>query len=87
MLKDLLVEVANADYLSKLSLAKKLNQPVELVEDGLNQLVRLGYLKEDGGIQSCELPCGKCPYASMCHTTPIKTMVLTEKGQALVVGH
>jgi hypothetical protein len=87
VLKDLLAEVAKADYLSKLSLAQKLEQPVGLIEDGLEQLVRLGYLKEDGGLQNCELPCGKCPYASMCQTTPIKMMALTKKGFNLLADH
>lgn len=84
MLKDLLVEVNKADYLSKALLARNLGQPVALIEDGLTQLVRLGYLHEDEGLQNCDLPCGKCPYASMCNKTPVKTMAITEKGHKLL---
>ncbi len=87
MLKDLLAEVAQADYLSKSNLARKLEQPLGLIEDGLEQLVRLGYLKMDEGPQNCELPCGKCPYASVCKTTPPKTMILTEQGQKLLAEY
>lgn len=84
MLKDLLLEVSTANYLSKMHLAEKLNQPVGLIEDGLEQLVRLGYLREDNSEQDCVLPCGKCPYASMCRTTPIKTVAVTDKGRELL---
>lgn len=87
MLKELLLEISNANYLSKLGLAEKLNLPVGLVEDGLEQLVRLGYLQEDGDVQDCGLPCGKCPYASMCRTTPLKTVSLTDKGKDLLAEH
>lgn len=81
MLKELLYEVNQADYISKAVMARKLDQPVALIEDGLAQLVRLGYLQEDQGLQACDLPCGGCPYASMCNKNPISTMSITEKGQ------
>lgn len=81
MLKELLIEVNQANYISKALMAKKLGQPVTLIEDGFAQLVRLGYLQEDRGLQNCELPCGGCPYASMCNKNPISTMSITKKGQ------
>lgn len=81
MLKELLVEIERSDYISKHLLASKLEQPLNLIEDGFERLIRLGYLKEDEGLANCDLPCGKCPYASMCNSTPIKTVNLTEKGQ------
>lgn len=84
MLKELLVEIDRADYISKHLLASKLKQPVGLIDDGLKRLVHLGYLKEDEGLSNCDLPCGKCPYASMCNTNPIKTVNLTKKGQNYV---
>lgn len=84
MLKELLLEIEKADYISKPILASKLKQPVTLIEDGFDQLVRLGYLKEDEGLQNCDLPCGKCPYSSMCNKNPVKSMAITEKGHKLL---
>lgn len=81
MLKELLLEIREADYISKAALATKLGQPMSLVEDAFERLVHLGYLREEQGLQDCDLPCGKCPYASLCTQNPIKTMSLTEKGQ------
>ena len=84
MLKELLMEISGADYVSKAAMAGKLGQPVSLIEDGLIQLVRMGYLSEDQGLQSCDLPCGRCPYASMCNKVPLKTLAITEKGQKVL---
>ncbi|HHU60532.1 MAG: hypothetical protein QM401_01175 [Bacillota bacterium] len=81
MLKELLVEIGRADYISKYMLASKMNQPLGLIEDVFTQLIRLGFLEEDEGLSTCDLPCGRCPYASMCNTNPIKTINLTKKGQ------
>lgn len=81
MLKELLLEIGNCDYLSKSALASKLKKPVSLIEDGIRQLVCLGYLAEDKGLQNCDLPCGKCPYASMCNQNPLQTMTITKKGK------
>lgn len=81
MLKELLLEIEKSDYISKALLASKLDQPVSLIEDAFSQLVRLGYLLEDQGLQDCDLPCGKCPYTSMCNKNPITTMRITSKGR------
>ena len=84
MLRKLLVAVSDSDYLSKAKLANKLGQPVSLIESGLNQLVRMGYLAEEQELQSCELLCGICPYASMCNQNPVQTMIITKKGEQLL---
>ena len=84
MLKQLLLEIYNADYVSKLNLAVKLDRSVSLVEEGFAELVRLGYLSEDASLSCYDLPCGKCPYASLCQKEPLKTWTITEKGRALL---
>ncbi|NMB02434.1 MAG: hypothetical protein GX971_13115 [Firmicutes bacterium] len=81
MLKELLIAVGASDYLSKSVLASQLGQPISLIEDGLKQLVLLGYLAEDQEMVNCELPCGKCPYAAMCNQNPVRTMSITKKGE------
>ena len=84
MLKELLMEIDNADFVSKAVLASRLNRPVPLVEQGFEELVRMGYLAEDAGQNCYDLPCGKCPYASMCQKEPLKTWSITTKGQNLL---
>lgn len=87
MLKELLVEIGNCDYLSKRILASKLGTPVSLIEGGLRQLVRLGYLAEDEGLQNCDLPCGKCPYTTMCNQNQLQTMTITKKGRQFLAHY
>ena len=84
MLKQLLLEIYKADYVSKANLAVKLDSPVPLVEEGFAELVRLGYLLEDASLNCQDRPCGRCPYASMCQKEPLKTWTITEKGRALL---
>jgi len=86
VLKELLWEIKEAPYLSKMSLAEKLEQPLALIEDGLARLVQMGYLKEDSGVFDCELPCKKCPYAAACGKVPIKTVALTKKGEKVLAA-
>jgi hypothetical protein len=84
LLKELLVEIDQADYVSKERLAVILGQSVSRIEDGLAELVRLGYLSQDNGLNCADLPCGKCPYVSMCHRDPLKTWEITDKGQRVL---
>ncbi|HBG02608.1 MAG TPA: hypothetical protein DDW87_13755 [Firmicutes bacterium] len=84
MLKSLLMEIKNADYISKEHLAVQLGQPVSLIEDGFRELIRMGYLSQEAGLNCNDLPCGKCPYASMCSKNPRKTWALTEKGKRVL---
>ena len=86
MLRELLKEISGADYVAKAALATKLGQPVALVESGFEELVRLGYLAEDAGGNCYDLPCGKCPYASLCQREPLKTWTITDKGKTLLAN-
>lgn len=85
MLKQLLAAISDADYVSKPALAARLGMPLALVEEGFEALVRMGYLAEDGA--GCvDLPCGRCPYASMCQREPVQMWKITEKGKGLLVA-
>ena len=87
MLKDILVEIKNSNYISKGNIASKLNKPIELIEDGFNQLIRMGYIKVNDNINNCNTLCGNCPYASSCNKIPVKTMKITQKGEKLLVNN
>jgi len=86
LLKELLLEIKNSKYISKANIAIKLNKPVELIEDGFEQLIRMGYISEDGGLSNCSSACGSCPYANSCNKIPVKTMKITEKGEKLLAN-
>lgn len=47
MLKELLVVIKESSYISKSNISKKLNISEELIEEGFEQLIRMGYIKED----------------------------------------
>ena len=84
MLKDLLGVIKVSDYISKSNISERLNISEELVEEGFEQLIRLGYIKEDGRGVKCDIGCGGCPYAKSCDKVPIKTIKITEKGERLL---
>ncbi|NMB06806.1 MAG: winged helix-turn-helix transcriptional regulator [Tissierellia bacterium] len=84
MLKKILFEIKNMGYISISNIAHKLNMSEELIEDGINQLIRMGYIKENENTNSCNTSCGNCPYANTCNKTFVKTMEITEKGEKLL---
>ena len=82
MLRELLVEIQNLVVLSnKKEMAVKFNKPVELIEDGFEQLIRMGYISQDDDLNNCNSSCGNCPYSKSCNKMPVKTIKLTEKGE------
>ncbi|HZJ77119.1 MAG TPA: FeoC-like transcriptional regulator [Oscillospiraceae bacterium] len=84
MLKELLVVIKNSDYISRSNISKKLEISEELVEEGFEQLIRMGYIKEDARGIKCDIGCGSCPYAKSCDKVPIKTIIITDKGERLL---
>ena len=84
MLKDVLREINNSDYISKTNIAIKLNKSEGLVEDAFFQLKRMGYIKEESSISNCNFKCGNCPYSASCHSIPIKSIKITKKGEKLL---
>lgn len=83
MIKDILREISIAKILNISKIAKKLNITEVLVEEGIQQLSRMGYVVEDKGSHSCETKCSSCPMSS-CNTIPLKTLTITEKGQKIL---
>lgn len=85
MLKEVLKEIDKADYISKPNIAMKLNKSENLIEDAISQLIRMGYIKEDdNNINNCDIGCGSCPYANSCNKIPVKSIIITEKGEKLL---
>ena len=84
MLKEVLREINNSDYISKNNIAIKLNKSEDLIEDAFSQLIRMGYIEEDNSSNGCNLQCSSCPYANSCNTPLVKSITITKKGEKLL---
>ena len=80
----MLREIYNSDYISKSSIAEKLDIPENLIEDAFFRLQGMGYIEEKGSISGCDYKCEGCAYANSCHSIPIKSIKITEKGKKLL---
>ncbi len=78
------MEIKNSNYISKSDIASKLKIDEQLVEDAFSQLNRMGYIKEDNNINSCNCKCSGCSLAKSCNKVPIKTISITKKGEKLL---
>ncbi len=84
MLKNILKEISEAKIFSISLIANNLNISEALVEDAVEQLLRMGYIVEDMGSPTCETKCSGCSMKSLCKVVPIKTVSITDKGKKLL---
>ncbi|MDR7869767.1 MAG: FeoC-like transcriptional regulator [Tissierellaceae bacterium] len=83
MLKNILKEIYTSRLFSKTDISKSLNISEEIIDSGIDQLIRMGYLMEEMGSPTCESKCSSCAY-SRCSTIPIKMFTVTEKGKKIL---
>jgi len=83
MLKNVLKEINEAKVFSKALIGNNLNISEGMVDDIVNQLIRMGYVIEDLGSPTCESKCSGCSISS-CKTTPIKMLSISPKGKQLL---
>ena len=83
MLKNILKEISEARIFSKSLIAKNLDISEGMIDDLVNQLIRMGYVIEDLGSPTCESKCSGCSISS-CKTIPIRTLSITDKGKRLL---
>lgn len=81
MLTEILNIIERDGYIKKDSLAKELNITVDLVEDGLAQLIRMGFLQENATGEACTTFCANCPFANNCSKEVVKAYSLTDKSR------
>lgn len=86
MLKNVLKEISEARVFSKALIGKNLNISEGMVDDIVNQLIRMGYVIEDLGSPTCESKCSGCSISS-CKTIPIKMLSISEKGNRLLINN
>lgn len=73
MLKELLNIIQRDGLISRSRLALELGITEEVVADGIDQLVRMGYLTEEETGQGCATTCKSCPFANTCGKEIVKT--------------
>lgn len=83
MLKRLLNEINRSTMFSRTDIGKKLNISDEMIDNGIDELVRMGYIIEEMGSPICENKCKSCAY-SRCTTIPIKMFTVSDKGKKLL---
>lgn len=84
MLKELLARIEGDGYFSKSLLARELNMSEEMINEGLAQLLRMGYMKEEESGADCSTSCSGCAFANFCHKEVVKMYQLTDRGRALL---
>jgi predicted transcriptional regulator len=78
MLINVLKEIYKAKVFSKNKIAANLNITESALDQMIEQLVHMGYIKEEMGSPTCENKCIGCSIS--CHVTPIKMLSITKKG-------
>ncbi|MCK9547481.1 MAG: FeoC-like transcriptional regulator [Sphaerochaeta sp.] len=86
MLKELLAHINGDGYFSKPLLARTLNISEAMVDQGLAQLLRMGYMKEEVSGGDCTASCSGCAFAAFCHKDLVKMYQLTDRGKALLAS-
>lgn len=79
MLKQILEIIQRENYISKSMIAAELKLPEGLIEDGLNQLERMGYLEKEESGAGCLTACTKCPFAKNCSKEIVQTYKMDPK--------
>jgi hypothetical protein len=80
MLKDILKIIDRDGYISRVQLARELNVNKEIIDDGIEQLLRMGFLVEEETGDNCASYCSKCLFAKSCNKEIVKTYRMSSDG-------
>ncbi len=79
---DRILRIIDRDgYISRSRLAGELNLPREMIDEGIGQLIRMGYLVEENTAEGCSTICAKCPFAKNCGKEIVKIFKISGKGK------
>jgi DNA-binding transcriptional MocR family regulator len=84
MLRELLAAIERDQMLSKSKLARELKVSEAVIDQALQQLIRMGYLIREQGGEPCPVSCGSCPLAASCGKEILVTYRITDKGHQLL---
>lgn len=82
MLKDILRIIDRDGLISRPLLAKEINVTAEMIDSGIDQLIRMEYLLEAPTGENCATICTNCPFATNCSKEIVKSYSLSPKGQS-----
>ena len=84
MLKEILNLISRDGYISISKLSSELKISEELVDEGIKQLLRMGYIiKEETGA-NCSVACSTCPYAKTCNKEVVRIYSISDKGDSFL---
>ena len=81
MLKNILRIIKRDGLIAREKMAAELKISKEAIDEGIFQLLNLGYLAEEKTGADCVDFCSTCPFAKSCHKEVVKTFKITEKGE------
>lgn len=84
MLQEMLEIINREGYISRTMLSKELDTPIEVIDEGIEQLLRMGYISEENTSEGCATFCGNCPFANNCSKEIVKTFKITDKSKTLL---
>lgn len=84
MLEDILRIIARDGYISRSMIATELDISETMVDAGIDQLLRMGYIIEEDAGEDCVTPCTNCAFAKNCSKEIVKTFKISDKGNNLL---
>jgi Mn-dependent DtxR family transcriptional regulator len=81
MLRNILEIIGRDGYLSRTQLATELKVDKGVIDEGINQLIRMGYLIEEETGEHCQTSCSNCPFAKNCGKEIVKMFRISDKGK------
>lgn len=84
MLEDILKIINRDGYISRSMIAKELSISPEMVNEGIEQLLRMGYIIEEKAGEDCATLCTNCPFAKNCNKEIVKSFEISSKGSSLL---
>ncbi|MCK9177054.1 MAG: FeoC-like transcriptional regulator [Clostridiales bacterium] len=80
MLKDILMIIDRDRKISRSHISRELNIEDTLVDDGISQLIRMGFILEEAGAD-CVVACSNCPFIKSCQKEIVKIFQISQKGK------
>ena len=84
MLENILRIINRDGYISKSMISRELDISEEMIDEGINQLLRMGYILEEKTGEDCSTLCGNCPFAKNCNKEIVKTFEISDKGSSVL---
>lgn len=81
MLKDILMIIDRDRKISRSHISREINIEDTLVDDGISQLIRMGFILEEEAGADCVVACSNCPFIKSCQKEIVKIFQISQKGK------